>query len=219
MGKFKVGDRVRIAGGPNNGGFGRVGDTGIIEAVGRAECFVRYDSGSRTGESWYVDFDYLEPAATDDQPASQPQLTIQAGRYYRTRDGRKVGPMSREGEWWHNDDGDYWHPDGRVFMTFESADDLVAEADEPPSAEQQAGSTDYGSTAGFTVPLCAYEDEPGWYVTELGRAYADGYAAGLQAGSEEANDKAAAAHCFRDDVDRVVLDCLKRFKKRGLLAA
>ena len=54
----------------------------------------------------------------------------------------------------------------------------VAEADEPAN--------DNGSTAGFTVPLCAYEDEHGWYVTELGRAYADGYAAGLRASQAQA---------------------------------
>ncbi|MBC7149041.1 MAG: hypothetical protein H5U22_06645 [Rhizobium sp.] len=33
-----------------------------------------------------------QPAARDD-PAAQAQLTIQAGKFYKTRDGRKVGPM------------------------------------------------------------------------------------------------------------------------------
>ena len=39
----------------------------------------------------------------------QPALQIKAGKYYRTRDGRKVGPMIRE------PDGNYManHPDGR----------------------------------------------------------------------------------------------------------
>ena len=38
-----------------------------------------------------------------------PALQVEAGKYYRTRDGRKVGPMIRE------TDGDYManHPDGR----------------------------------------------------------------------------------------------------------
>lgn len=156
MGKFKVGDRVRIASGPDNGGYGRVGDTGIIEAVGRADCFVRYDSGSRTGESWYVGFDYLEPAATDDQPASQPQLTLQPGKHYMTRDGRKVGPASPRGDtdypWWV---GESAYTDSGAWVDgMEDGNDLVADVDEPANDSGEAG-----STAGFTVPLEAYGGE------------------------------------------------------------
>lgn len=114
------------------------------------------------------------------EPFTQNTLTIQPGRHYITRDGRKVGPARQNwGDsaypWWV---GESTYTDSGAWLTggYVDDNDLVAEADEPPVAEQRAD-----STAGFTVPLCAYDDEPGWYAAELGRAYADGYAAGLQA--------------------------------------
>lgn len=178
MGKFKVGDRVRIASGPNNGGFGQIGDTGVIEIVGKTDCLVRYDEGIRNGEAWYVGFDYLEPVAVAQQP--QP-LTIEAGKFYITRDGRTVGPATPIGDtdypWWV---GESTYTDSGAWVGgLEDDNDLVAEADEPPVAEQRAG-----STAGFTVPLCALEAEP--VITAIGKAYADGYAAGLRASQEQA---------------------------------
>lgn len=178
-GKFKVGDRVRIASGPNNGGFGQIGDTGVIKIVGKTDCLVRFETGGRSGEAWYVGFDYLEPVAV----AQQPQLTIQAGKFYRTRDGRKVGPMRRwsdEARYrWEADDDDLpyiWADDGtEIDSDIDDGADLVAEADEPPAepqstkeildeleawiAEQDAiEAAGKGSTTGFTVPLFDEDD-------------------------------------------------------------
>lgn len=168
--KFKVGDRVRIASGPNNGGFGQIGDTGVIEIVGKTDCLVRYGDGSRSGEAWYVGFGYLEHA----KPAT---ITIQAGKFYRTRDGRKVGPATPSGDtdypWWV---GESTYTDSGAWVDgMEDDNDLVAEADEPPAepqstkeildeleawiAEQDAiEAAGKGSTTGFTVPLFDEDD-------------------------------------------------------------
>lgn len=141
-----------------------------------------------------------DAVAQQPQPPAKEPLRIREGRYYITRDGRKVGPMRHEG--W--DDGEPWTADnspryytdngGRVEPKGEASDPVAEWAGEPQStkeildeleawiAEQDAiEAAGKGSTAGFTVPLCAYDDEPGWYAAELGRAYADGYAAGLRA--------------------------------------
>lgn len=200
-GKFMVGDRVRIASGPNNGGFGQIGDTGVIEIVGKTNCLVRFKTGGRDGEAWYVGFDYLEHA----KPAP---LTIQAGKFYRTRDGRKVGPMYEDDcgdEYpWTADNGGYYDAYGvRQSLIEGDSGTLIAEwADEPADkALDEVVNTIFGwdkretpnearadaglsplpandnSTAGFTIPVDAYEAD----LTAIGKAYADGYAAGLAA--------------------------------------
>lgn len=112
------------------------------------------------------------------------KFTIQSGKFYITRDGRKVGPAipicDTDYPWWV---GDSTYTDsGAWFDGMENDKDLVAEANEPGRANGNIA----GSTAGFTVPLCAYEDDPGRYATELGRAYADGYAAGWRASLTQA---------------------------------
>lgn len=132
------------------------------------------------------------------------KLTIQAGRYYRTRDGRKVGPMRRWSDTarhrWEADDEELsyiWADDGtEIDSDIDDGADIIAEAESQTATEildeleewiaKQDAARDNGNTSGFTVPLCAYEDEPGWYATELGRAYADGYAAGLRVSQAQA---------------------------------
>lgn len=192
--KFKVGDRVRVHGHPYY--LMEDEDTGTIIGAsdGRGDWDVELDNYG----------DYLSFLESELIHAT---LTIQSGKFYRTRDGRKVGPMRRWSDEakhrWEADDDDLpyiWADDGtEIDSDIDDSADLVAEWTEPQStkeildeleawiAKQDAvkaagkGGTDYGSTAGFTVPLCAYDDEPGWYAAELGRAYADGYAAGLRA--------------------------------------
>ena len=79
---------------------------------------------------------------------SHAPLTVRAGRYYKTRDGRKVGPMLDFGnetwldfgnEIWHvksggNFGGSLWRGDGTVIMEGNAAD-LVAEWTEPTVAK------------------------------------------------------------------------------------
>ena len=129
-------------------------------------------------------------------------ITIETGKYYRTRDGRRVGPAFDCGGYFDVDGWDY-SASGKCGWCgqdneedYRRQHDLIAEwVDEPA-----------WNTTGFTIPV-----EDGWYATELGRAYADGYAAGLKAGSEE----------DRDDVefDLAVFDSVTRLKRRGLLTA
>ena len=79
----------------------------------------------------------------------QPALQIEAGKYYRTRDGRKVGPMfvGRDGEcsgfpWTDRDSNEFgrWSQegeDGETYMMGEADGDLIAEwqEDQPAPAE------------------------------------------------------------------------------------
>lgn len=85
----KVGDRVNVIYGHGWEGPGVVtrgrGAAGIIS--------VRMETGKFADDEGGFDVADLHPlpVAAEAQPAAP--LTIQAGRYYKTRDGRKVGPM------------------------------------------------------------------------------------------------------------------------------
>ncbi|MDX0007787.1 hypothetical protein GOB40_13700 [Sinorhizobium meliloti] len=99
-------------------------------------------------------------------------FAIQAGKFYRTRDGRKVGPMEQfydDGKCFESKGamkGGLWHADGSAW--FNGADDsptLIAEwVDEPAAAPAVAvaatASNDNApkSTAGFTIP--PVDEEP-----------------------------------------------------------
>lgn len=87
MAKFKIGDRVRSK---TETLLMSSGDEFTICNVDGNVVWVSID-----GEICDYPSSYFEPI----------NLTIHAGHYYRTRDGRKVGPM---GEWAYNDEG-LWH--------------------------------------------------------------------------------------------------------------
>lgn len=93
--KFKVGDRVRLT--EDNGGYGKQGDTGtVVEVCNRdRDCDIKFDREVNGGRYWYAEWDKLEPAP----------LRIEAGKYYRTRDGRGVGPMVETDDAWTDCDG------------------------------------------------------------------------------------------------------------------
>lgn len=81
--EFKVGDRVRATAEAAKGNVGAIiKDDGIDPRY-----LVRFDDWADghgdDGREWWLDTGELETAP----------LTIVAGRYYKTRDGRKVGPM------------------------------------------------------------------------------------------------------------------------------
>ncbi|WP_158673345.1 hypothetical protein [Bosea sp. FBZP-16] len=82
MSKFKVGDRVRT-----NGDFTFDPNEGVITSIEDTRHAVRVD-----GEGSYS-WTYYEREL--ELIANAPALTIQAGKFYKTRDGRKVGPMVR----------------------------------------------------------------------------------------------------------------------------
>lgn len=95
----KVGERVRRFKGRNPGSL--VGHEAVVRAI---EDILPYDS-----EGPWLLFDddtsgyatSFEPLPVAPQPAA-PTLKIEAGRYYKTRDGRKVGPLMT------TDNNEYW---------------------------------------------------------------------------------------------------------------
>ncbi|WP_421565713.1 ribosomal protein L7/L12 [Ochrobactrum sp. EDr1-4] len=125
---FKVGDRVRVIKADLFRQGTRVGDIGYVT--------------SSSGK--VVSFDlHHETAGVINQLAIDPWKRIQlapfkieAGKYYRTRDGRKVGPVRSEGLYWGAPEvNDSYYDDGRQWRTYESHHDLIAEwVDEPVKA-------------------------------------------------------------------------------------
>jgi len=126
---FKVGDRVRLT---TDKGDGRSsGSIGVIEKMTNSYARVLFDAPfngwGETGRNWHAQLSDLVAAP----------FKIEAGKYYRTRDGRKVGPMKDFG--WKdgfpfNDEEvveNYFSPDGKAQL----GDDLIAEwVDEPVKA-------------------------------------------------------------------------------------
>lgn len=93
--KFKVGDRVRVL--PRDKSLpysGHGAKNGQQFTVRR----VRGDAADNLDTELWCFFDHEVELVT-------PSLTIQAGRYYKTRDGRKVGPMEVWGGMTSSDDG------------------------------------------------------------------------------------------------------------------
>lgn len=194
MGKFKVGDRVIPS--PGNGFIFEHWDKYWAKTEGAAngDFYIINIEGSLLQYSARVD-GKCGPSTTGDNFIHAP-LTIEAGKFYRARDGRKVGPIEAYdyGYWHVRGTNDLWRADGTECV--HSSADLIAEWVDGPA----------WNTAGFTIPV-----EDGWYATELGRAYADGYAAGLKAGNdEEPNDV---------EFDLAVFNSVARLKRRGLLSS
>ncbi|MFK5639907.1 hypothetical protein ACI50E_18920 [Brucella sp. ZJ1_1] len=154
---FKVGDRVRVL--SDYLPWASADEIGVVQAVNARDrdCYVKFETERMGDHTWYVRWDNLEIA---------PPLTIEAGKFYRTRDGRKVGPMSDEGDYAYDTDEKcltaYINNDHRLFRAksgrhlFGKAHlDLIAEwIDEPasndnrPVAEQQAATADLTVTIG-----------------------------------------------------------------------
>ena len=110
----------------NNKRFRGVGDVFTIDARGYAVS-AKIDAFTPKRDHDYGRTYRLISRANPGQPA----LQIKAGKYYRTRDGRKVGPMERDEvdgkDWRKKDDSAHlWHDDGSRWLDdFDS--DLIAE--------------------------------------------------------------------------------------------
>ncbi len=129
---FKVGDRVRLTANEGDGRYS--GSIGVIEKINNNYARVLFDAPftgwGETGRNWHAQLSDLVAAP----------LKIEAGQYYRTRDGRKVGPMEA---WcfggWHSDraehplNGGVWLDDGTAkYAGAKDSPDLIAEwIDEP----------------------------------------------------------------------------------------
>ncbi|ESX78497.1 hypothetical protein X757_09185 [Mesorhizobium sp. LSHC414A00] len=122
--EFKVGDRVRYNGKSKE--YHMPKHIGTVGTVARSE-------GS--GLTTTVDWDVVGPARTVyteniELAPLAATLRIEAGRYYKTRDGRKVGPASRFdfGDGYPFEVGDsYWVSESGKAQTGSAGPDLIAE--------------------------------------------------------------------------------------------
>lgn len=138
--KLKVGDRVRALN-TVEGEF-TSGKIYVVRRVNTYGVTVERDDSGRTDNGWgFSNFELINPS-----------LRIKAGRYYKTRDGRKVGPMKSNGRSGFIEkfgDGRVWEDDGTHRKVCEdvmkASDDLVAIWEEPAVAA--AASNDNGATA------------------------------------------------------------------------
>lgn len=130
----RVGERVRV-----NYGHGWNGEGEVVSYFGSSPVLLM-KTGKSAGIEGGFSVSSLEPivgatATATEQPAT---LKIEEGKFYKTRDGRKVGPMEfvdfGDGEPWHTSDTDrWWSDDGtRRDGSIGEIDDIIAEwIDEP----------------------------------------------------------------------------------------
>lgn len=125
---FKVGDRVRVLSDYLPWAHG--GEIGTVQKVDKRDrdCFVKFETERMGDHTWYVRWDNLELA---------PSLTIETGKFYRTRDGRKVGPITCNGfgVYGSPEHPNHWYENGLSFSDNKQIPtDLIAEwVDEPNS--------------------------------------------------------------------------------------
>lgn len=144
---FKVGDRVRLI----KDGLSTTG------AVGKLATIKSWSGGKVVDNGQYllnidgpVDYETLavQPQYTRASPECfellAPSLTIETGKFYRTRDGRKVGPID------HNGFGVYgapefpghWYENGLSYSdNTQSLTDLIAEWVDEPASNDNAPAT------------------------------------------------------------------------------
>lgn len=123
---YKAGDKFRVIKLGEGGSFhgAKVGDVFEVTEV--------YDTGETEvhTDKWFFHPNEIEPVAVAPATAT---LTIQAGRYYKTRDGRKVGPMEWRNTygsaftWQYGNGRRIFMPDGTNFDGPNSPEDLIAE--------------------------------------------------------------------------------------------
>ncbi len=165
---FKVGDRVRLI----KDGLSTTG------AVGKLATIKAWSGGKVVDNGQYllsidgpVDYETLAftPQYTRASPDCfellAPPLTIETGKFYRTRDGRKVGPMSDEGDRAYDTDekclaayinGDHrlFRADGGRHLFGKAHLDLIAEwVDAPASNDNQPVAPQQSDTADLTITI------------------------------------------------------------------
>lgn len=159
--KFKVGDRVRFTDrcftswwfGPHT-----KNKEGVIHSQ---DSTLGYKWSVRVGDRYgHVDDNHIEPAT----------LRIEPGKFYKTRDGRRVGPIKETR--YSNGAGnlswpftvglqEFWTESGKAYwgnINGEVNSEIISEWTDEPT-----------DTAGYTVPLCAYEDAGGLFEFKNGK--------------------------------------------------
>ena len=129
MAKFKVGDRVRFTNAcPTFWWFGPSTEhkDGVVVALRKGGYAYNVKCEGEDTKA-LVDDEHIELV--------EPELRLEAGKSYRTRDGRKVGPMMTFGDKGRfiakEGDGRVWEEDGAHYFWYSTAattaDDLIAE--------------------------------------------------------------------------------------------
>ena len=158
----KVGERVRAVKGTCLLNEGQ--EYEVIAMSKRGPIVTVFSAGGKRHDLNY-EVERFEPlpVAAEAQPVA---LKIEAGKFYCTRDGRKVGPMHL-----YYDDGScfgsngtftggLWKPDGSAwFDGAKDSPDLIALWQDEPAAATTASNDNAPSTNGFTVPLVDDEDD------------------------------------------------------------
>jgi len=146
MAKFKKGDRVKIVElGLVHQSLGiAAGSVGTVEEDGSMHPYVTFDGRVGLVAVAETRLEILLPVA---EATGKPSLTIETGKYYRTRDGRKVGPMRRQAFGWvaskriiATDQCD-WYEGGNFSRYRDREHDLVAEWVDEPSSNDNSPST------------------------------------------------------------------------------
>ncbi|MCW8279901.1 hypothetical protein K7A42_03310 [Agrobacterium sp. InxBP2] len=131
----RVGERVRYTG--KSAVYSEkelVGLEGEVSELNDNLVNVKWDKaivdGIRTGGAKYIE--NIEPILTAAAPDKPATLKIEAGRFYKTRDGRKVGPMAR----WSYSAEHPWEQQGGSSVFTKGGDiwrdDGTSEYDVPP---------------------------------------------------------------------------------------
>lgn len=127
MGKLKVGDKVRSLVTQMDV---RAGELYEVKTVDDGDVRVIDD----VGDNWYLTSDEFETLPVEEASEDKPAFKIEAGKYYRTRDGRKVGPVTDRGGYYcanemHYNSGGECGLEGRHHPSQDWRDrhDLIAE--------------------------------------------------------------------------------------------
>jgi len=131
----KVGERVRFTE-ECSGNYWFFGpDTevthGVVTEDDRSSSY-RFTVDTSKGCA-FVNVRHIEPlpVAVEAQPAAPAPLTIQTGKFYKTRDGRKVGPVYKyyDDSWSIENDGRLWADSGERYFECDRCgpSDLIAE--------------------------------------------------------------------------------------------
>ncbi|KAB2792856.1 hypothetical protein F9K96_06935 [Brucella anthropi] len=150
---FKVGDRVRVL--SDYLPWASADEIGVVQAVNARDrdCYVKFETERMGDHTWYVRWDNLEIA---------PLLTIETGKFYRTRDGHKVGPIGWNDTYLKdpfpfvdtNDISDCWSAEGKFLYPGhpDSDKDIIAGWVDEPLA---TASTDAASNG--NVPVAKFK--------------------------------------------------------------
>lgn len=158
----RVGERVRYSGKSKCYSEKElVGLEGVVTETGDRQAVVKWDKaivdGIRTGGAKYIE--NIEPILSTTTPEQPATLKIEAGKFYKTRDGRKVGPMRDTGgtsDHWTTTKTEiglpYWHDDGAHWSGRTNPADLIAEwIDEPAAKARTATASNDNTQPKFNV--------------------------------------------------------------------